>query len=72
LGNYFTLGKLAIRLRVSEWSLRNLADLGRIPHTHAGKYRLFAEADIPTIRAECIRAGYLQAEATPQPVGAAS
>lgn len=59
MGNFFTLGKLAVRIGVSEWGLRNLANLGRIPHTHAGKYRLFAEADLPAIRKECIRAGYL-------------
>jgi hypothetical protein len=59
MGKFYTLGKLAVRLCVTEWSLRNLAKLGRIPHTHAGKYRLFAEADLPAIREECLRAGYL-------------
>jgi DNA-binding transcriptional MerR regulator len=60
VGNFFTLGKLAVRIGVSEWSLRNLANLNRIPYTRAGTYRLFAEADLPTIRQVCIEAGYLK------------
>lgn len=59
MARYVTLGKAAIELRCSEHHLRTLADRERIPVTRAGKYRLFAVADFPAIRAALIEAGYL-------------
>ena len=59
---FLTTGKMALRLRVQEHTLRRLANAGLIPHSMAGVYRLFAVVDLPRIRDVLIEAGYLEPE----------
>ncbi|MDB5312922.1 MAG: hypothetical protein JWO38_7124, partial [Gemmataceae bacterium] len=56
----YTVGGLSLRLGVQEHVLRKLAHGGQIPHARAGRYHVFAESDVPTIREFCIAAGYLR------------
>ena len=57
-----TLGLAAVRLGagVQHHHLHRLARRGLIPHFFAGRLRLVAVADLPTIRAACAKAGYIQ------------
>lgn len=56
---HFTLGKLALLLGVQEHQLRQLANRGKVPHSRAGRFRLFKESDLPKIRQACVDAGFL-------------
>ena len=56
------LGKAAIELRCAEHHLRKLCDHGRVPFTRAGRYRVFDEANLPTIRDALVEAGYVKPE----------
>ena len=57
-----TTGKLALRVGVQEYHIRQLARCGRIPFLLAGVYRVFSERDIDRIREACVKAGYLPAD----------
>jgi hypothetical protein len=59
---FHTLGKLALKLHVQDHQLTRLCDRGKVPFQRAGRIRLFAESDIPAIRAALIAAGYLKPE----------
>jgi hypothetical protein len=60
VGRLFTLGKAAIELRCAEHHLRKLCDRNCIPYQRAGRYRLLAFADFPTIRSALVEAGFIQ------------
>jgi excisionase family DNA binding protein len=51
-----TIGPAAKRVGVSPGWLRLLADFGKIPHTRAGKTRLFKVADLDRLMAQRAKA----------------
>ncbi|HJZ56776.1 MAG TPA: hypothetical protein VKE74_17545 [Gemmataceae bacterium] len=57
---YHTPGILATRLGVQWHHIARLMWRKLIPFIRAGRFHLIAEADVPRVRAECIRAGYLK------------
>jgi hypothetical protein len=55
-----TLGQVARRCGVDLWQVQRLVDSGRLPEPpRVGKYRVFAESDVPAIRAALSKAGFL-------------
>ncbi len=54
-----TLGCVALQLGVQHHHILRLVKRGKVPFTRAGRLHLIREVDLPTVRAECVRAGYL-------------
>jgi hypothetical protein len=59
---HITFGRASIELRCLWRHLGKLAKANRIPYVQAGHIRLIAVADLPAIKQELIRAGYVQEE----------
>jgi hypothetical protein len=57
------VGDLAVRLGALEYHVRQACERGLIPYARAGRNRVFDEADVPTIRAAMVAAGFLPAPA---------
>lgn len=56
---FHTTGVLAAKLGTQSHNIRTLIERGAIPHTRAGTMYLIADTDLPKVREELVRAGYI-------------
>lgn len=59
-----TTGALAREWGIASWRTARTADSLRIPITRAGSYRVIDVKDVPLLRAELQRKGWLPPEST--------
>ncbi len=58
-----TLGQCASRLECQLWQIQRIVDRGMVPEPpRVGKYRVFAESDLPALRSALAKAGFLPPE----------